>query len=242
MEGREDNVDSFSSRPLHSSTQSSSHHTASTPGRKNSHSPCLRHRPLPNSFSLLIIIVLTCCLSLSTATRNIYIEESMIETDPEVVAELLGSTLDRLTRSGALIVDQSDPPPVPRNPKAWTLATENDDLQRRGLEDANQQASVSVSVVTSASTVTSTATSTVTTASSATPTSTGLSTATGDTTPSPLPSPFDQGFSGNITDSCSNFMYGFLDNSTFKSCLPFSLLLQVQFTPESNSWHILTVC
>lgn len=42
-----------------------------------------------------------------------------------------------------------------------------------------------------------------------------------------LPTPFDSGFTSNITSTCSSFMMDFLANETFKSCLPFSLLLQV---------------
>lgn len=80
--------------------------------------------------------------------------------------------------------------------------------------------------------ITTAAPSSSTKSSAAKGTSTSSSVLTAETeTPSALPVPFDQGFSGNITDSCSNFMYGFLTNSTFKSCLPFSLLLQ-----NSNSF------
>ncbi|KAG4027520.1 hypothetical protein MFRU_029g00440 [Monilinia fructicola] len=46
-----------------------------------------------------------------------------------------------------------------------------------------------------------------------------------------LPTPFDSGFTSNITSTCSSFMMDFLANETFKSCLPFSLLLQ-----NSNSF------
>ncbi|PMD34223.1 hypothetical protein L207DRAFT_547509 [Hyaloscypha variabilis F] len=46
-----------------------------------------------------------------------------------------------------------------------------------------------------------------------------------------LPVPFDIGFSNNITSSCQSFMTSMLTNSTFKACLPFSLLLQ-----NSNSF------
>ncbi|KIM95100.1 hypothetical protein OIDMADRAFT_172233 [Oidiodendron maius Zn] len=72
-----------------------------------------------------------------------------------------------------------------------------------------------------------------TTASSATKSSSStsssaasLATQSSQPSSSPLPTPFDQGFAGNITETCSNFVYGFLADSTFTSCLPFSLLLQ----------------
>ncbi|QSZ34765.1 hypothetical protein DSL72_007623 [Monilinia vaccinii-corymbosi] len=46
-----------------------------------------------------------------------------------------------------------------------------------------------------------------------------------------LPIPFDSGFSSNITSTCASFMESFLVNETFRSCVPFSLMLQ-----NSNSF------
>ncbi|KAI9724891.1 MAG: hypothetical protein M1812_000167 [Candelaria pacifica] len=43
---------------------------------------------------------------------------------------------------------------------------------------------------------------------------------------SPLPSPFDTNLGNNFTSSCQGFFQTVLNNSTFKACLPFSLLLQ----------------
>jgi hypothetical protein len=54
-----------------------------------------------------------------------------------------------------------------------------------------------------------------------------LTTQSSQPSSSPLPKPFDQGFGGNTTENCSNFIYGFLSDQSFTSCLPFSLLLQV---------------
>lgn len=195
--------------------------------------PRARHPPRPiSSFLLLIFLTISCCISLSSAS-NFYIDEQMIESvEADDVSEDLGSALARLAKSGTILVDQGPPP----NPKAWTLATEHDDLQRRAAVDDHSSSSTSSSTSSSkdaTTLVTSSITSMITTAStsqSVTKTSsTAIAVATTDAA-SPLPSPFDQGFSGNITDSCQSFMDGMLTNATFKSCLPFSLLLQV-FTP-----------
>lgn len=207
-----------------SSTHSPSHHDSLT-SRRDEHTPWPRHRHLIRTSHILLFFFMTCCLSLTSA--SIYIEESMVEFDevqPDE-SELLKSSLDRLARTGTILVDQDLPPP---NPKAWTLATEHDDLQRRndpfGNQDQDAHSSSSTSMITTAPAASSTkssGTKSTRTSSTVAPTTEAAS---------PLPVPFDQGFSGNITDSCSNFMYGFLANSTFKACLPFSLLLQVCLT------------
>jgi hypothetical protein len=186
-----------------SSTHPSSHHK-STPIRRNEHTPWLRHRPIQTT-NLLFLIFLTCCLSLSSAT--VYIEEQMVETQDD------GSDLDDLALSGALLVDPAYP-----IPNRWTLDNSADDLKRRdGF----------VTIVSSTPTSTDSGSASTTVASSST--SSGLLVAT----PLPtgeLPTPFDLGFSNNITSSCQSFMNNMLSNSTFKACLPFSLLLQVWLT------------
>ena len=231
-DGARENEVSTSSSWTNSPHSPSHHHrtpTHRTP--RNEPSSWQRHskRTLP-TFSLLFLLFLTCCISLSSAS-NFYIDEQMIESIEAETSEDLGSALARLAKSGTILVDQSPPP----NPKAWTLATEHDDLQRRAVDHSSSSSSSSSKDATS---VTSSLTSMITTASttatrSGTKTSsTGIVVATTAST-SPLPSPFDQGFSGNITDSCQTFMDGMLTNATFKSCLPFSLLLQVRPLPLS---------
>ena len=176
----------------------------------------------------LSFVTFLCCLALCSAASEFYIAEQMVDSSD--VSSL---------NSGTLLVDLR-PPPVPPNPKAWTLGTEKDALQRRGLkvEDDNKDESTSSpsSVQTSMAPSESTAAAAAhhTTASSATKSSSStfssaasLATQSSQPSSSPLPTPFDQGFAGNITESCSNFVYGFLADSTFTSCLPFSLLLQV---------------
>lgn len=56
----------------------------------------------------------------------------------------------------------------------------------------------------------------------------GIQTATG-TPADNLPTPFDTSLGNNFTSpSCPAFFQGFLTNSTFQDCMPFSLLLQVR--------------
>ncbi|MCJ1389283.1 hypothetical protein MMC18_002139 [Xylographa bjoerkii] len=68
--------------------------------------------------------------------------------------------------------------------------------------------------------------------SSSTSTSPSLMTASAVPTNEPLPRPFDTSLGSNFTNSaCPAFFNSFLNNATFSSCLPFSLLLQ-----NSNSF------
>jgi hypothetical protein len=179
-----------------------------TPSRPPSRAPWLRLAAAP---AVLVTLLLTfsCCISLSSAS-SFYIDEQMMESiEPDDFVENLGPALASLAESGTILVDQRPPP----DPKAWTLATENDDLERRGLESSSGGSPAS-----SSSTVT------VTTTSASAATSIAAATTAAA---APLPSPFDQGFSGNITQSCQTFMTTMLSNATFEACLPFSLLLQV---------------
>jgi hypothetical protein len=200
-------------------------------------SPRLR---LPHTFS---IILFTTFLFFSTCRAEYYIEERMLEL-PKEVPELFQSTLARLARSGSILVDQR---PYFNPDHAIASRTKNpssvdspsdiiitaDNLHRR--TDAAAETNDEVSSVSNA--ITSTAT-IVPPKSTGTGTSSGTSTLAGSTTSSglavaatasasALPQPFDSGFSSNITSTCSSFVTGFLANETFKSCLPFSLLLQV---------------
>ncbi|CZR68496.1 uncharacterized protein PAC_18395 [Phialocephala subalpina] len=162
---------------------------------------------------LFLVIILTCFLTFSSA--SVYIEEEMVERSPEDVTELLGSTFARLARSGTILVDQRPPP----EPKSWELERPDtaDDLRRRNTDNSNSSSN---------STTRSSSTSTL----APTSTSSGLVVATTESA-SALPTPFDTGFNNNITTNCQSFMTSMLANSTFKSCLPFSLLLQ-----NSNSF------
>lgn len=68
-------------------------------------------------------------------------------------------------------------------------------------------------------------------ATSSAATATSSTSAAPDPTDSPLPKPFDGGLGTNYTQSsCPSFLKSFLNNDTFTSCLPFSLLLQVRET------------
>lgn len=203
--------------------RSSSHHARSpplsSPSRKQQRHDYRGH-------ARLALLLLFSCLALHVSAYTIHLsdaasslEESMIEEASDVEAhglgsaaarekvlpkdDLLRSALQRLAESGTIVVDQR-PPPVPVSRTSWELVDVEDEIRRRmGKRDANASSTAS-----------------------ATSTTAALATATESSTLS-LPTPFDSGFSNNITDSCSSFMDGFLDDETFKACLPFSLLLQV---------------
>ena len=169
----------------------------------------------------MLLVAFACCLALCSAAAEFYIAEQMVD-----------SADDSPLKSGILLVDLR-PPPVPPNPKAWTLATEKDALQRRGLkvegedQDESTSASPSAHQTTAAAAHHTTASSATKSSPSTSRSSASMATQSSQPASSPLPTPFDQGFAGNITESCSNFVYGFLADQTFTSCLPFSLLLQV---------------
>ncbi len=64
-----------------------------------------------------------------------------------------------------------------------------------------------------------------------------LSAAPSDTN-SPLPKPLDGGIGTNFTQpSCPTFLNTMINNETFTSCLPFSLLLQVNPRPHPTHHH-----
>jgi len=193
--------------------------------RRNEPSSWLRQRFRISHF--LFVIFLACCLPLTSASSSPYndidaqmVEVVKVDVDVASTSELLKSSLDRLARTGTLLVDHN-PAPQPRNDDPNTNANIiNNELRRRqvfGNEDESQTTTAKGSKTT---------TSAAKASASKTTSGGGIAVATPQTTAA-LPSPYDQGFSGNITESCSNFVYGFLRNSTFQSCLPFSLLLQV---------------
>jgi hypothetical protein len=236
------------------STHSPSHH-ASAPARRNRRRAWLRQRQPLRTSHLLLVVFLTCCLSLTAASSSVYIAESMVEVEESPMSETFQESLARLARTGTILVDPRPPPNVEPNPHAWTLATLDDDLaaaQRRSLDRPNQNSHdrlnarqvgdehADADAKSSSSSMISTATRPSPTKSSETASGTSGIVAQTSTASSTLPTPFDTGFGGNITQSCSDFMSGFLGNATFKECLPFSLLLQVRFssffldTPESR--------
>ncbi|KAH9223947.1 hypothetical protein DL95DRAFT_282604 [Leptodontidium sp. 2 PMI_412] len=176
---------------------------------------------------LLLLIFLTCCISLSSASPTIlYIDDELVEAQIEArtaASEPLGSTFARLARSGTILVDQSPPPEPNSHEHDLDLDRGAGDLKKRA--DTESSSSSSSSIL-SASTRRSSSSSTLA------PTSTSSGIVAAETTSvQPLPTPFDTGFNNNVTSNCASFMSSMLSNSTFKQCLPFSLLLQ-----NSNSF------
>jgi hypothetical protein len=208
---------------------------ARSPRSNNRHIMAGRRGPvslwLPIDMNMLLL-VFTCWIALCSASPEFYISEQMVDSADVSVLN-----------SGRLLVDLR-PPPARPNPKAWTLATKEDALQKRGMaaEDNNNKdeptsssssASQQKTTMPSSDSTTqapehhTTTTTKSSPTSAATSSSAALTTQSSQPSSSPLPKPFDQGFGGNTTENCSNFIYGFLSDQSFTSCLPFSLLLQV---------------
>ncbi len=205
-----------------SSTQFSSHHH-STPSTHKTSRPCHQISPKPHH-TLFLLLFLSSCISIASAGK-IYLADQMVEVSREEIAfqhsEDLGSAFHRLARTGTILVDQRPPP----GPADWVPATFfESDLQRLQRRD-DPLGSGDQGENTSSSSSSSSPTSTVKASSTASSSTTSSTTAA---TTSALPTPFDVGFSGNITTECASFMNNMLSNSTFKTCLPFSLLLQVR--------------
>ncbi|KAI9844380.1 MAG: hypothetical protein M1838_002204 [Thelocarpon superellum] len=187
-------------------------------------------------YLILFIAILSCC---STVEAHYLRDER----------DLFESTLARLNRKGEILVDSRP------DPSLFAL-----DLKRRqNTPFDNTQSTAQAASAISASAASHISKSSASTAAPAPTASTGgknsasesTSTATDSSAPSstpstsssglatqpaptggPLPSAFDTSLGSNFTTSaCPNFFNSFLQNSTFKACLPLSLLLQ-----NSNSF------
>ncbi len=199
-----------------------SHHS-SIPTRSSKH---LRHHAARTQTIcqqlLLLLMFLTCYISLSSASPTLYIDEQLVEVEARSdAAEPLGSTFDRLARSGTILVDPNPPPPE-ANANVWPQVLAAADLKRRS-ETESSSASTTATVKVTTTIKKSSSSSTLA------PTSTSSGIAAAETTSvGTLPTPFDMGFNNNITANCAAFMASMLSNTTFQQCLPFSLLLQVR--------------
>ncbi|KAG9244124.1 hypothetical protein BJ878DRAFT_422040 [Calycina marina] len=148
----------------------------------------------------------------------------VVKGDAGATTELLKSSLDRLAQSGILVVDHSP------EPRAWDCINGDASELRRRQTDTSNDSSTTATTSKAATDASAAENSSLSPAASTT-SSGSLSVSTQESTTANLPQPFDSGSIGDITESCSDFIYGFLNNSTFQACLPFSLLLQ-----NSNSF------
>ena len=157
----------------------------------------------------------------------------------------------RLARRGEIYIDRRDPPPMPRlvidrrqtteEPSATGAAATSTGAPKASPSEAASTSSPTVSATgAAASSQTSgaaqTQISSTTEASSSThsgtPTTTIVAAPSNTSGSTPLPSPFDTSLGSNFTSqACPDFFNSFLNNATFKSCVPISLLLQ-----NSNSF------
>lgn len=196
--------------PDRAPTSLPSHGTRPRPGRRRPSRmlACHRHTiPLTILYSTLLLLSLLCSTVTAAGIGG---------------REGRRSTLAQLARRGEILVDRRPAPRVK--------------VQRRQLDDPSLLSTISVPTSTAsdeqATTTVTLPTSTVVAPSdrdsTVTSSTTSLMTVASSAPYSPLPSPFDTSLGNNFTNAgCPAFFQTFLSNSTFKSCLPFSLLLQV---------------
>ncbi|EKD20821.1 c6 zinc finger domain containing protein [Drepanopeziza brunnea f. sp. 'multigermtubi' MB_m1] len=164
----------------------------------------------PSSQSLFrLLAIFSFCFTLSSAAPARFVGEQLLKAQ-SAVSEPLGSTFERLARSGTILVDRR-PAPVPDNNWSPELDQPVADLRPRAAAALAENPTI-------------------------TPTEAPAEPNSGivaDKTPTPdsFPHPFDMGFSNNITTECQTFMDSMLSNSSFRECLPFSMLLS-----NSNSF------
>ena len=207
--------------------------------------PHLRRRRAMVSFStksLYLISIFTILISLLSAATVQGFELEAAAYDP---------ALFRLLESrGEIIFDRRDPPPLPRAA-----------IQRRHDNVSSSSSTSTLSTPSATSTPTLTAISSGTSnatvsvsrssfssliprhsASSLKPTATGT-TPSGTVVASALPSPFDSSLGSNFTSqACPDFFDSFLSNTTFRACVPVSLLLQTSksFFSAARSPEVMT--
>jgi hypothetical protein len=161
-----------------------------------------RLSPLYFSTLILVLALCSCCRPVAAA-----ITASEITIDAA-----MSSALASLEQAGRILMDTRPPPNVAELRKRQDGGTTTlDSTQSATTEPPSTTTANSSSTSTSLS-----------------PTS--IPTDSGIPNSDSLPAPFDSGIGTNYTtSSCPNFLKSFLSNASFKSCLPFSLLLQVSF-------------
>jgi hypothetical protein len=185
---------------------------------------------------IAIAIVVSCCCSLAIAEATPVIPDEITNPLHNAPPEL-HAKLDELAVSGTILFDPN-PPPVPAN-NYWEFEIDTviqEGLWRRenarGLSGTPSNTSTVASTTGSSTPLTastptrssSASTMASSSVSSSAPASSGTS-----AVPSPIPSPFDSSLGANFTAAtCPDYITSFLNNATFKSCLPFSLLLEVR--------------
>lgn len=203
-------------------THGKSHHQQHPVRRRNGDEfPTTRPRHLIPGLNLYIaiVILISFCCTLTAADATTILPAQI--TNPLGDApEDLRLALAHLAESGTIVVDPRPPPPVPGG-NYWQI----ENVEKEGLLKLIRRSSNSSSTVSQSTSNTST-TSTTKVASSST-TSGSAASSTGSA--SPLPNPFDTSLGNNFTSQgCPDFITSFLNNATFKACLPFSLLLEVR--------------
>lgn len=180
-----------------------------------------------NKLLVTVVILLIYCIGFSSAAATPRPTSVSVEAIDYEIYEAYLSRLAKLAETGTILADLSTPP----LPVAAEIEAIQGDLRRRATgTTASLHSSITIDTSVPSKTPTPKVTNSTTTAASATTT----------LAPSPIPSPYDGNIGTNFTvQTCPDFINSFLVNPTFKSCLPFSLLLQV-CTPVPVDWSRLT--
>lgn len=193
-------------RKLHQQTMARRTHSRPRPGRRRSHLTSLVTFQIL-TFSVLFLSIL-CVPALASDGRGSRARRSPVGQIGDIIF---------------------DPRPVPEAPlfRRQLLDVSSSTSSAQASSTADSAGSTSAAGSTAAGSIaTPTPSSTPTTTSSSS--SQAASSLESAPTDSSLPKPFDAGLGTNYTQpSCPNFLNSMINNSTFTSCLPFSLLLQV---------------
>jgi len=197
-------------------------------------SPSLRHRTSKRQphIHLRLLVLITLFLSFITnAIATGFPDINAREARELKSADLLGSTLARLARTGTIVTDPRARQRIINRDQEPQLS--EIDLRKRLGSATTESDSKSTEASLSASTgkTTSEKTTVTSTAVASSTSSSGIVAAT-TAASSALPSPFDTSLGSNFTNSaCPDYIRSFVADEDFKTCLPFSLLLQ-----SSNSF------
>jgi hypothetical protein len=181
------------------------------------------------NITLLVVFLIACLSPLTSATPTLSFPSQIFPPSPQQsLSDLQIQDSDNievaLAQSGVLLID-TRPDPL-QYLWASSLSVNEDpatevELRRRqsnGDPFSNNSGTTSAAAVAS-TTVASSTSKTTTTSAAATTTASSSN---------PLPVVFDSSIGANFTSqTCPDFINGFLQNATFKACLPFSLLLKV---------------
>jgi hypothetical protein len=200
-----------------------SYHKRPRPGQRRAQVSSRPHASLFHPWTIITMILII--LSFSSTTSAVVIEAGISRR----------SLLDQPAQRGEIFVDRLAAPqlPAPRSDLSRRQDQDGNGSPFDGGSPSSTKASASASAAASSSSAAKGSRSTaVAPSASGTGTPTTVVSAPTSLSNSTLPSPFDTSIGSNFSSSsCPDFFDSFLNNATFKSCAPLSLLLQ-----NSNSF------